>query len=39
MQREKPAVFDAVKGLMDGVAEPSEIHSPELREAVFESDS
>ena len=39
IQREKPAVFDAVKGLMDGVAEPWEIHSPELREAVFESDS
>ena len=33
LQRENPAVFHAVKGLMDGVVEPEDIHSPHVREA------
>ena len=38
LRKEKPAVFEAVKGLMDGAIEPSEVHAPELRTAALAQD-
>ncbi len=32
-----PAVFEAMKGLLDGEVEPAEVTFPELCEAVFNS--
>jgi prolycopene isomerase len=37
LRRQNPAVFEAMKGLLDGEVEPADVTFAELREAVFNS--